>query len=100
MTNTRDSVAQAEKDLGHDWEFGTKASKAKWHNVAKDTMYDYSPKLDEDMRHTSKHLSDTQTKLGHKWVIEEESSYKPNYAQTESELNLESDPICSSAGCT
>lgn len=33
-------------------------------------------------------------------MIEEESSYKPNYVQTESELNTKDDPICSSAGCT
>jgi len=42
---------------------------------------------------TGRNLANTQTKLGHKWVIEEESSYKPNYIQ------LVSDPICSTAGC-
>jgi len=94
------SLADAQATLGHEWEFGTKASKAKWHNVAKDTLYDYSPKLEGDMITTAKNLADTQTKLGHKWVIEEESSYKPNYVQSESEVHTESDPICSSAGCT
>lgn len=83
VVDTHNSVAQAEADLGHDWVFGTKASKAKWHNVAKDTLYDFAPKLDGDMLTTKKNLGDSQTRLGHKWVIEEESSYKPNYVQLE-----------------
>lgn len=70
---------------------GTAESKKKWHNVAKDTMYNFAPHLDLDMITTGKNLADTQTKLNHKWVIED--------LQTDQQVNLESDPICSSAGC-
>jgi len=41
---------------------GTKASKAKWHNDAKDTMYDFSPGVDEDIRASLKNLADTEKK--------------------------------------
>lgn len=57
--------------MGHNLVMGTKASKAKWHNVAKDTMYDFAPKLDADIRTTKKNLADSETNLGHKWVIED-----------------------------
>jgi hypothetical protein len=46
MMDNEASLNQAQKDLSHDWEFGTKASKAKWKNPAKKTKYDFSPKLD------------------------------------------------------
>jgi hypothetical protein len=71
---------------------GTDASKAKWHNPAKDTDYNFAPKLDADMVSTAKNLADSETGLGHKWVIAD--------LQTNSDINIESDPICSSAGCT
>jgi len=96
IIDSQASVSQAQTDLGHDWEFGTKASKAKWHNPAKDVDYNFAPKLDGDMITTDKNLKDAQTRLNHKWVIEEKSDYKPNYLQ----LDEMSDPICSSAGCT
>jgi hypothetical protein len=98
IIDSKASVEQAQEDLGHNWEFGTKASKARWHNKAKDTLYDFAPHLDGDMQTTAKNLKDAQTNLNHKWVIEEESSYKPNYLQLDAETS--SDPICSSAGCT
>jgi hypothetical protein len=70
----------------------TPESEAKWHNVAKDTDYNFAPDLDEDMLHTAKHLSDTQSRLGHQWVIEDVQL--PNsFAQKRS------DPICGSGGC-
>jgi len=53
------SLADAQANLGHEWEFGTKASKAKWHNVAKDTLYDFAPKLTGDMIATAKNLQDS-----------------------------------------
>jgi hypothetical protein len=57
--------------MGHKLIMGTKASKAKWHNDAKDTMYNFAPRLDSDMIATKKHLADTEGKLNHKWVIED-----------------------------
>lgn len=71
---------------------GTKESKAKWHNKAKDALYNYQPKLDQDMRASLKNLDDSETNLGHRWTIED--------VGVEADLRLGSDPICSSAGCT
>jgi hypothetical protein len=42
----------------------TPDSQAKWHNVAKDTLYDYAPELDDDIKTTWKHIEDTQETLG------------------------------------
>jgi len=49
---------------------GTKASRAKWHNDAKDTDYDFEPRYDEDVRASLKNLKDTEKKQNHKWVID------------------------------
>jgi hypothetical protein len=43
---------------------GTPESKAKYHNKAKDTLYDYEPKLDKDVITTQKNLADTEEVLG------------------------------------
>jgi len=86
------SLAISEDALSHKLIMGTEASRAKWHNVAKDTDYNFAPKLDGDVRITQKNLGDAETNLGHKWVIDD--------VQLDSDMKLESDPICSSAGCT
>jgi len=99
MMDNEASLNQAQKDLSHDWEFGTKASKAKWKNPAKKVDYNFAPKLDGEIITTDKNLADAQTRLGHKWVIEDVSDYKPNYVQIDEQADAESDPICSSAGC-
>ena len=64
-------MADVENVHKHKWVFGTKESKEKWHNVAKDTDYDFAPKLDIDVKGTQKNLADSEDRLGHKWVIEE-----------------------------
>merc|ERR1712070_729161 len=92
IIDSHSDLALAEKALSHKLVMGTEASKAKWHNVAKDTDYNFAPKLDGDMISTAKHLSDSELNLGHKWVIDD--------VQIGADVNLESDPICSSAGCT
>lgn len=43
---------------------GTPESKAKWHNVAKDTLYDFNQPLDKDVISTNKHIADAEDKLG------------------------------------
>ena len=68
---------------------GTAESRKKWHNVAKDTMYNFAPALDRDIITSKKNLEDAQVKLAHKWVIED--------LMLDSQMG--SDPICSSAGC-
>jgi hypothetical protein len=35
---------------------GTDYSKLKWHNLAKDTKYDFNPELDDDIKVTHKNL--------------------------------------------
>jgi len=83
-----EDLAVAEGMLKHKLIMGTDESKEKWKNPAKKTEYDYSPKLDRDMRDAATNLDLVEGKLGHK--------YEPwNFVQTE----VESDPICSSAGC-
>lgn len=66
---SHNSLAITEKAMAHKLVMGTEASKAKWHNVAKDTDYNFAPKLDGDMVSTAKNLADSETNLGHKWVI-------------------------------
>ena len=68
-----DSIASesyASKVLKHKWDFGTKASKAKWHNVAKDTLYDFDPAHDEDIATSLRNLENAETALDHKWNLE------------------------------
>ena len=81
MVATQRSIEIGEAAHSHKLIMGTAESQAKWHNVAKDTHYNFAPDLDEDMTHTAKHLTDSQTRLGHNWVIEDEAAYQPNYAQ-------------------
>jgi len=85
-----DSIALAEKMVGHKFQIGTAASKAKWKNPAKEVDYNFAPKMDGDVISTQKNLADAEEKLGHKWDL----------VQLNSNVNTESDPICSSAGCT
>jgi hypothetical protein len=89
------SLDLAESMKSHKLEMGTEASKAKWHNPAKDVDYNFAPKLDGDIITTNKNLADTETNLGHHWALA---------VQLDSDMKvdsqLESDPICSSAGCT
>ena len=92
MIDNDHSLAISEDALSHKLNLGTEESKAKWKNPAKDTDYNFAPKLDGDMISTAKNLADSETNLGHKWVIDD--------VQLDSQLEVQSDPICSSAGCT
>lgn len=89
MESTQKSITIAENLYRHKWDFGTARSKAlkKYHNPAKDTLYDFNMKLDGDIVDTQKHLADTEKRLNHKW----------NYVQLDSEIV--SDPVCSSISC-
>jgi hypothetical protein len=46
--------------------------------------------LDKDVKDSLAHTDAAESRLGHKM----------SYVQSQSDINLESDPICSSAGCT
>ena len=65
------SLAIAEKMYKHKLVMGTKASKAQWHNDAKDTEYNFEPRLDRDIIVSKKNLDDTEKRLKHKWVIDD-----------------------------
>jgi hypothetical protein len=86
------SLKLAEGMKSHEFQIGTAASKEKWHNPAKDVDYNFNPALDGDVVSTMKNLEDSQKNLGHKWVIAD--------VQLDADVNVDSDPICSSAGCT
>ena len=57
MVATQRSIEIGEAAHAHKLIMGTAESQAKWHNVAKDTPYNFAPDLDEDMTHTAKHLT-------------------------------------------
>jgi len=86
------SLSIAEAMHKHKLIMGTPESKAKWHNVAKDTLYDFAPALDGDITATQAHLAGAEKSTNHKWVIEDQA--------LQTEADIASDPICSSAGCT
>merc|ERR1712127_10515 len=90
IIGSHEDLAVAEGIVHHKLIMGTDESKAKWKNPAKKTDYDYSPKLDKDMHDAATNLDLAEGKLGHK--------YEPwTFVQTQTDLV--SDPICSSAGC-
>jgi len=68
METTKNSIAIAEDMTHHKLVMGTDESRAKWHNVNKDTLYDYHPSLDKDVVSTQKHLTDAEDTLGHAMV--------------------------------
>jgi hypothetical protein len=52
IAGTANSIKVAEEMHSHKLVMGTPESKAKYHNVAKDTNYDFAPKLDKDVEDT------------------------------------------------
>jgi len=84
------SLELAEGMKSHRLALGTEASKAKWHNPAKDVDYNFAPKLDGDIITTNKNLADTEKNLGHHWALA---------VQLDSDVKTKSDPICASSGC-
>lgn len=64
MEGTMNSIAIGEKMNKHKFIMGTADSKAKWHNVAKDTLYNYYPSLDSDVVNTNRHISQAEDRLG------------------------------------
>ena len=63
------SLKKAEAIVHHNWVFGTKESKDKYKNPAKEIMYDYAPKLDLDVRTTETNLGNAENALGHKYQL-------------------------------
>jgi hypothetical protein len=73
------------------WVMGTDESKAKFHNPAKDVMYDFDPELDVNMKASLKNYRDAKDRLQGKGK---------DKADVQLDSDVVSDPICSSAGCT
>ena len=86
------SIKTAEGIVGEKFMIGNTGDK--WKNKAKDTDYNFNPALDGEVISTLKNLGDAEKSVGHKWNILD--------VQLDSDINadVESDPICSSAGCT
>jgi len=70
----------AEKIVGHHW---AGIDKDEYKNPAKKTDYNFAPALDANIVDSQANLAASESKLNHKYEL----------------LQLESDPICSSAGC-
>jgi hypothetical protein len=72
---TEQSLATAESMLGHKWEW----------NPSEEEIIQYPhPPLDSEISDSIEHMGQAESDLGHEWTV----------------LQLNSDPICSSAGCT
>jgi uncharacterized protein (DUF427 family) len=82
------SLKAAEGIVGKKWDFKLKKPPV---NPAKKTIYDGAPKLDGDIVDSRSNLKDTESKLRHKLVLDTDD--------VQLQSTVESDPICSSAGC-
>jgi hypothetical protein len=63
MVGTMNSIKIGEEMNKHKFIMGTADSRAKWHNVAKDTLYDYYPALDKDVVNTNRHIAEAENQL-------------------------------------
>ena len=65
IVGSLDNIKLAEAKLKWNITLGTEESKKKWHNVAKDTLYNFAPSLDDDIKITQKNIEDTSELLNH-----------------------------------
>ena len=65
IAGTLSSVADAEKRLDYKLNLGTEESKKYWHNVAKDTLYNFAPELDADVKTTQYNIGAASEALDH-----------------------------------
>merc|ERR1712224_73648 len=93
---TDDSLKQAEKQLGHKW-IWTKPAKGS----GPPTLIDRG--MDTDIKTSIDNLNAMESKYG-KWTLppptDDVQIESDVVAETETDANSNSDPICSSAGCT
>jgi len=83
VETTANSIAIGENQYNHKLIMGTEESKKQWENPAKKAPYNFNPKLDNDMIVSKNNMNNAETTLG-----------------SSMDVQIESDPICSSAGCT
>ena len=66
VVGTLASVDDAEKKYNYKLMLGRgEESKAYWHNVAKDTLYNFAPELDDDTKTTQAHIEAASVALDH-----------------------------------
>ncbi len=56
VEDTFNSLNVAQRNLKHTWVFGDKQTAKKYHNVAKDVLYDDAPDLDSDIKDSQQNL--------------------------------------------
>jgi hypothetical protein len=102
------SLEWAEKNLKHDWVVDFKKK-----DKLKRDYFVPNFGVDDDIKMTQAHVAEQEKKLKHVWkpVQDEngiwmvpEANKASSYAyaslvQTDAQVNMESDPVCSSAGC-
>jgi hypothetical protein len=88
VIGTEGSIQHAETQIGKKWDFTFQKPPV---NPAAKTMYNFAPELEGDMKASLKNTAQAEDDLSFTWNIE-----APEEAEN---LQLESDPICSSAGC-
>lgn len=64
IMSTLNNEKIASKMVGHDWKFKTPESWERYRNPAKDTMYNFAPKLDHDVVDTQSHQAEAEAKYG------------------------------------
>ena len=69
IIGTFNALDVAEGITQHKLIMGTEESKAKWHNKAKDTDYNFAPALEGDIISTNKNLADSEKALNHHWAL-------------------------------
>ena len=90
IKNTLEDERIATALTGHAWPIKTPESWEKWRNRAMDTNYNYAPELDEDMIDSFKSSA----------IAENQYNNDSGPYKWEDLVQMQSDPICSSAGCT
>jgi len=60
MIDSNANLRLTEDQMNHKLQFGSAKAKAKVHNKAKDTLYNFNPHVDADIRTTAKNLMDTE----------------------------------------
>merc|ERR1712224_851832 len=99
-----DSLAWAEKNQGHKW-----VVDPNWKKKKGPPQNYFVPNfgVDEDIKIAQANIADSEKKLKHTWKpVQDDNGVwmlpeanKWNMVQLDSEINVESDPVCSSAGC-
>jgi hypothetical protein len=84
ILDTTHSILNAELTHHRKLIMGTKESKQRYKNMAKQVDYNFKPELSDDIKDSQSNLKNAEKSLG-EWTIEEEPSYNPYYWQKDGE---------------